>query len=90
MPITKADRIFFTGVAALGRVMSSYMLNSKAAAEPERFNALEKAGFKLDRSGDVTWYTLGKAGGHYMDVGTSAKIAKGLVSAQVDSISRTA
>lgn len=64
----------------MGRVMGSHMLHSKAAQEPERFDALEKAGFKLDRRGDMTYYLLEKLGGHYMDVGTSAKIASGLVS----------
>lgn len=64
----------------MGRVMGSHMLHTKAKEEPERFAALEKAGFRLDRTGDMTYYLLEKLGGHYMDVGTSAKIAKGLVS----------
>ena len=69
----------FSGPAALGRIMSSRFLHAKAAAEPERFDALEKTGFLLDRTGDLMYYLLERFGGHYMDVGTSAKIASGQV-----------
>lgn len=80
IPTEVADRLFFTGPAVLGRLMGNSMLHGKALREPERFDALEKAGFKLDRGGDLTWYLFQRFGGHYMDVGTSAKIANGQVS----------
>jgi hypothetical protein len=50
-----------------------------ASEEPERFDALERAGFKVERYGDLTHHINERLGGHYMDVGASAKIVKGLV-----------
>ena len=55
------------------------VLNGMAKAEPERFDALEKAGFKCIRYGDIVYQVFDRFGGHYMDVGASAKIANGLV-----------
>ena len=63
--------------------MASRYLGHKAAQEPERFDALERAGFLLDRGGDISTYLFERFGGHYMDVGASAKIAKGLVSSHM-------
>lgn len=77
MPI--ADRIFFSGPSVLGRILGTRALRAKAALEPERFDALERAGFLLDRDGEVSYYLFERFGGHYMDVGTSAKIANGQV-----------
>lgn len=59
----------------IGQLHSRYL----AAAEPERFDALERAGFRVDRYGEVIYQLHEKFGGHYMDVGTSKKIADGLV-----------
>lgn len=69
-----------TGPLALGRLMSNIALNAMASAEPDRFDALEKAGFKVIRYGDIIYQLFERFGGHYVDVGASAKIAKGLVS----------
>jgi hypothetical protein len=56
------------------------------ATEPERFDALERAGFRVERFGDI-WKVLSeRLGGHYMDVGCSAKIAAGLVRRNLDHI----
>lgn len=60
--------------------MSTTTLRGLAAQEPERFEALERAGFQLDKQGDMFYYLFQRFGGHYMDVGTSAKISKRLVS----------
>jgi hypothetical protein len=51
-----------------------------ASTEPERFDALEQVGFKVIRYGDIVYQLYEKFGGHYMDVGASAKIANGQVS----------
>jgi hypothetical protein len=83
VPIEVADRLFFTGPQVVGRLMGNQMLHGKARKEPERFDALEKAGFKLDREGELSWYLFERFGGHYMDVGTSAKISNGLVRIQL-------
>jgi len=55
-------------------------LHSRARGEPERFDALERAGFLVDRYGNMAHHLYNRLGGHYMDVGASAKIAQGLVS----------
>jgi hypothetical protein len=43
----------------------------------ERFDALEKAGFKLQRHGDLLSCLFDRIGGHYIDIGASARIANG-------------
>ncbi|KPM39840.1 hypothetical protein AK830_g6729 [Neonectria ditissima] len=86
IPTTMSDRLFFSSPAVLGRLMGSRSLHAKARNEPERFDALEKAGFLLDREGDLSYYLLERFGGHYMDVGTSAKIANGLIKVKSDSL----
>lgn len=55
-------------------------LNSQAEAEPERFAALERAGFRTERYGDLISLLSERFGGHYLDTGASAKIGQGLVS----------
>lgn len=50
-----------------------------ARAQPERWDALERAGFKVDPYGDIQDAINVRLGGHYIDVGTSTKISKGLV-----------
>jgi hypothetical protein len=79
VPTEVADRMYFSGPAALGRILSTTTLQGRAAQEPERFEALERVGFQLDKQGDMFYYLFQRFGGHYMDVGTSAKISKGLV-----------
>ena len=56
-------------------------LNGMARQEPERFDALERAGFRVERYGDMYRDLYERFGGNYMDTGTSAKIARGLVCA---------
>lgn len=72
--------MFFTGPAVMTRVMAARTLHAKIRANPDRFDALEKAGFLLDRYADMGYVIYVRQGGHYMDVGTSGKIAAGLVS----------
>lgn len=61
------------------RLMSMQFLNSQAEQQPERFDALEKAGFLTERYGDIIHHIYERNGGHYMDVGASALIAQGKV-----------
>lgn len=65
---------------AVARLMFSQMLHGHARQNPEINDALEKAGFKVDRFGDLIHSLAHRFGGYYMDVGVSAKIGKGLVS----------
>jgi hypothetical protein len=69
-----------TNPLVVARLISLTVLNGKARLEPDRFDRLEKAGFNLIRYGDIIHQLYEKFGGHYMDVGASAKIADGQVS----------
>ncbi|PYH87872.1 hypothetical protein BO71DRAFT_436300 [Aspergillus ellipticus CBS 707.79] len=51
---------------------------------PERFDALERTGFRVDRSGDVFAHVHERYGGHYLDVGNCDNIVNGLVSLLFD------
>jgi hypothetical protein len=66
---------------AVGRLLGLMNLHNKIRNDSERFDALERAGFKLDRFGDLMYCMYERFGGHYMDVGGSGKIARGQVSA---------
>jgi hypothetical protein len=55
------------------------IFNAMAARDSEFFDALERVGFKVDRFGDLIYHLYHLFGGHYQDVGTSKKIADGLV-----------
>lgn len=79
VPIEAADRMGFTMPYGVGRLLGAKAMHPLAAAEAERFDALERAGFRVERFGDLTWHICEKLGGHYIDVGTSAMIAKGLI-----------
>lgn len=79
VPTIDADRESYSMPYAVTRLMSRKALHASAAKEPERFDALERAGFKVERYGDIMYHICEKLGGHYMDVGCSDKIAKGLV-----------
>jgi hypothetical protein len=64
---------------AITRLKSMFANNSLAAIDSERFDALERAGFRVERYGDQWKAMSERFGGHYIDVGASAKIAAGPV-----------
>lgn len=78
-PTEEADRGTLTNPFAISEVMSKAVLNDMASQEPERFDALERAGFKTERYGNIQEHILVRLGGHYMDVGASKMVADGLV-----------
>lgn len=80
VPTVDADREGYSMPYVVTRLLSQRALHAMAAREPDRFDALERAGFAVERYGDIMWHICEKLGGHYMDVGCSDKIAKGLVS----------
>ncbi|RAH51708.1 flavin-containing monooxygenase [Aspergillus piperis CBS 112811] len=80
-----ADKQQLSTPLAVSRLMSTLTLRSKIARNPERFDALERAGFKVDRGAEVVAHVHERYGGHYMDVGNCANIAKGLVKVKSDS-----
>ncbi|EER24455.1 Flavin-binding monooxygenase-like family protein [Coccidioides posadasii C735 delta SOWgp] len=86
IPIEIADRIQFSNPIAIGRQIVAYHLHKMIRADPERFDSLERAGFLLDRFGDITYHVSERGGGHYMDVGGSGKISKGLIKMKSDAL----
>ena len=64
---------------AVTRLASIHGNSAQAAKEPERFDSLERVGFRVERYGDLWKLLSERLGGHYMDVGTSAKVSAGLV-----------
>ncbi|KAL2012451.1 hypothetical protein VTN00DRAFT_5169 [Thermoascus crustaceus] len=86
IPTELADRLSFSTPLAVTRAIARLRLHAQAAMDPERFDALERAGFKTERYGDIAFQINEKLGGHYMDVGASAKIAKGLIKVKSDAL----
>ncbi|KAF2095625.1 FAD/NAD(P)-binding domain-containing protein [Rhizodiscina lignyota] len=82
--IEVVDRIFMAMPTAVQRIMMNNGINGMAKKEPERFDALEKKGFKVDRDVDMIHILFERVGGHYMDVGTSAKVADGTIKVKSD------
>ena len=74
-----ADREQATLPYKIQREMANRMIHGLIDAYPDRFDALEKAGFKVDRYGDLLTNLYIRAGGHYVDIGNCARIVKGEV-----------
>ena len=64
------------------REMTNQIAHRTIAANPARFDALEAAGFKLDRFGDVFDNLYNRFGGHYIATGASRRIAAGEIKMQ--------
>lgn len=75
-----SDRAMFTNPISIARLVSARTFHRMAREQPERYAALERAGFKVDPFGDIQDAINIRLGGHYIDVGTSAKIGQGFVS----------
>ncbi|KKA21554.1 Flavin-containing monooxygenase [Rasamsonia emersonii CBS 393.64] len=86
IPSDVADRIAYSSPLVVSRQIGLLHSRYLAAAEPERFDALERVGFRVDRYGEVVYQLHEKFGGHYMDVGTSRKIADGLIKIKSDAL----
>lgn len=81
-----SDRTMFSNPVSISRLLSAKSFHAMARAEPERWEALENAGFRVDPYGDIQEAINIKLGGHYIDVGTSAKISKGYVRIFISSV----
>lgn len=66
VPTADADREGYTMPYAVTRLLSQKAMHGMAAREPERFDALEKAGFRVERYGDIMWHILEKLGGKWL------------------------
>jgi cation diffusion facilitator CzcD-associated flavoprotein CzcO len=76
-PTAIADEEQATLPNKIGREMSNKAIHGLTAANAARFDSLEKAGFQLDRYGDLYSCLFERFGGHYIDHGASARIARG-------------
>ncbi|KAH8691479.1 flavin-containing monooxygenase [Talaromyces proteolyticus] len=84
--IDDADREQYSQPPAISRLLGIMSLHAMASKEPERFDALEKVGFRVERYGDISYQIIEKMGGHYIDVGCSEKISKGLIKIKPDAL----
>ncbi|KAF4420527.1 dimethylaniline monooxygenase (N-oxide forming) [Fusarium acutatum] len=84
IPTEISDRAMFTPPVSIARMLSSKTFHAMARSQPERYEALERAGFRVDPFGDIQDAINIRLGGHYIDVGTSAKIGKGLIKVKSD------
>ena len=80
IPTEHADRLSESVPMSVMRQLSFGLLRSLVDAEAEKFDALERAGFKLDRYGDIYHCLYERFGSHYIDIGASEKIGNGQVS----------
>lgn len=74
-----ADREVFTYPNKIMREITNSAVYAAVDASPERFDALERAGFKVDRYGDIYSYLYIRFGGHYVDIGASQRIVDGKI-----------
>lgn len=79
VPIEKADRTFFSSPTSISRLSIMNMFKVLMANDMERFDALERAGFRVDRNPDLVRNFIERLGGHYIDTGTSKKVADGTI-----------
>ncbi|KAF2097813.1 putative flavin-containing monooxygenase [Rhizodiscina lignyota] len=77
--IELADRGFQGVPCAVTRLLANEGLNGHARNDPERFEALERRGFKVIKDIDFVHILYERLGGHYMDVGASALVADGSI-----------
>ena len=81
-----ADRETYTQPNKITREIVNRAVWAGVKAQSERFDALEKAGFKLDRFGDIYTNIFVRLGGHYVDIGCSARIAKGEIKVKTEAV----
>jgi cation diffusion facilitator CzcD-associated flavoprotein CzcO len=90
-PTTVADREQATFPNKITREIVNTVVHGLVRDNPERFDALERQGFKVNRFGDLYECLFERFGGHYIDHGGSARIASGEIkvkSAPVKSLSQ--
>ncbi|KAK0261059.1 hypothetical protein B0A54_11760 [Friedmanniomyces endolithicus] len=81
-----ADRESFTYPNKIMREIINRAVWTGIKRNPDRFDALERAGFKVDRYGDIYDNLYVRFGGHYVDIGASARIAGGEIKVNTQSV----
>lgn len=82
--IEATDRETFSLPISIIRLQACAGVRALASKDPERFDALERVGFKTDRFLDMYQIILERQGGHYLDVGISQKVCDGLIKVKSD------
>lgn len=85
-PTALADRETATYPNKIVRDMTNMIVHGLIDSNGERFDALEKAGFKVDRRGDLYSCLFDRFGGHVIDHGSSARIVKGDINVKTQPI----
>ncbi len=80
IPTSESDFEFLSTPYAVNRLIANTALAAMAKQDPARFDALEAAGFRVERYGDIWYHLCERGGGHYVDVGCSKLISEGAVS----------
>ena len=78
--IAEGDRMLMGKAMVQSNSVSRIVFDSFTAEDPHRYDTVREAGFKVQERGAQMDHLYGRFGGHYMVVGTSEKIGKGLVS----------
>ncbi|KAK8214757.1 hypothetical protein M8818_002338 [Zalaria obscura] len=86
IPTATADRLSSTFPNKIVREFTNRAVFRAADEMAAYFDALEAAGFRLDRKGDIYDNLYVRFGGHYVDVGTSARIAKGEIKMKTEAV----
>lgn len=74
------DRRTISLPVAISRKINMSYYQTHMAEDPEMLDSLERAGFAVDRSGDMVKCFLGDgAGGHHTDVGGGTRVLAGTV-----------
>ncbi|KAH8802605.1 flavin-containing monooxygenase [Xylogone sp. PMI_703] len=84
IPTEVADRRSYALPIVVSRKLAMSRAQDRFKADPERYAALERAGFKLDRNPDFMSVINERLGGHYMDVGAGKLIADGKIKIKSD------
>jgi hypothetical protein len=77
IPPQIADRLGSTQPLKISREIIKSHFKAAAGLEKERFDALERVGFRVERDAVLNDWILLRGGGYYIDVGTSKRIASG-------------
>ena len=80
IPTYIADRLHYSNPLVVSSRLARRAARAHALQHPEKYDGLEKAGFRVERGGDLLYYINERLGAHYMDVGASQKIVDGQVS----------
>ncbi|PGH04839.1 hypothetical protein GX51_03326 [Blastomyces parvus] len=79
LPTDLADRIEYTTPLSIVNKMVTARFHAMMSQNTEQLDALERVGFMVKRCGNPISTLYEEGGRHYIDVGTSAKVAQGLI-----------